>query len=249
MPDYFTQRAHPVRFGWGPTEAHELADPRGCLVVIDVLSFTTAVSVAVEGGTAVYPYRWRDESARGYADEKDAALAVGRTAATRESPWSLSPAVLRDAPKPARLVLPSPNGSTIAAAAGEGTVVAACLRNAPAVAEWLLAEGFGTPARPVAVIASGERWPDGSLRPCLEDLMGAGAVLSGLRGDFSVEATLAAAAYAATPDVPDAVRRCGGGIELVSIGYGGDVDVATEADSTRVVPVLRDGAFVDAGTH
>lgn len=249
MPEHFTQKDYPVRFGWGPVEAAGLADPRGCLVVVDVLSFTTSVSVAVERGMAVYPYRWRDESAKVFAGERDAALAVGRRGAGPESPWSLSPAVLREAPAVARLVLPSPNGSTIAAAAGEGEVVAACLRNAGAVAAWLLAAGFATPERPVAVIASGERWPDGSLRPSLEDLLGAGAVLSGLGAGLSPEAAVAAAAYTATPDVSDAVRRCGSGIELVEMGFGADVDVAIEAGSTRVVPVLREGAFVDAGAH
>ena len=43
-----------------------------------------------------------------------------------------------------------------------------------AVARWLQARG-GT----VAVVAAGERWPDGSLRPAAEDLWGAGAVLAG----------------------------------------------------------------------
>ncbi|GIG71525.1 2-phosphosulfolactate phosphatase [Phytomonospora endophytica] len=250
MTDYFAQRAYAVRFGWGPTEAAELASPDGCLVVVDVLSFTTAVSVVTQRGGRVLPYRWRDESARAFAVERDAELAVGRRQATVESPWSLSPAALRLAPVPERLVLPSPNGSTISAAAGDGTVVAACLRNAGAVARWIAGQGFGTPSRPLAVIASGERWRDGGLRPCLEDLLGAGAVLAALPGGgFSPEAELAAGAYSATPDVVAAVRACGGGVELVSEGFPGDVDVAVEVDVSEVVPVLTDGAFADANAH
>ena len=251
MTDYFSQRGFSVRFGWGPVEAAELASPAGCLVVIDVLSFTTAVSVVTERGGRVIPYRWRDESARAYAEKHDAKLASGRRQATEESPWTLSPAALRAAPVTERLVLPSPNGSTISAAAGDGTVVAACLRNAGAVARWITGQGFGTPARPLVVIASGERWPDGSLRPCLEDQLGAGAVLAALAatGGFSPEAELAARTFTATPDVVAAVRSCGGGVELVAKGFAGDVDVAVELDASEVVPVLRGGAFTDTAAH
>ena len=52
-----------VRFEWGPVGARHLADGAACLVVVDVLSFTTAVTVAVARGTIVFPYRWDDDSA------------------------------------------------------------------------------------------------------------------------------------------------------------------------------------------
>ncbi|WP_329193855.1 2-phosphosulfolactate phosphatase [Streptomyces sp. NBC_01435] len=171
--------------------------------------------------------------------------------ATSASPWSLSPAALRDAPFTPRLVLPSPNGSSISAAAGGSTVVAGCLRNATAVGRWLALNGYGTLARPVAVIASGERWPDGSLRPALEDLLGAGAVLAALRrqrgGSLSPEAATAAACFETTPDAIAAVTAGASGQELVSGGFPDDVRIATESDVSDVVPVLTDGAFMAAG--
>jgi 2-phosphosulfolactate phosphatase len=71
-------------------------------------------------------------------------------------------------------VLPIPNGSAIATALGGKPVVAACLRNAAAVAGRLTAEGFGTAQRPIVVIAAGEQWPDGPLRPAVEDLLAPG---------------------------------------------------------------------------
>ena len=92
-----------------------------------------------------------------------------------------------------RVVLPSPNGSSISfGLADRGcAVVGACLRNRAAVARWLRARG-GT----VAVVAAGERWPDDSLRPAAEDLWGAGAVLALLDDDaLSPEARLAADAF------------------------------------------------------
>lgn len=92
-------------------------------------------------------------------------LAVDRRATSTAAPGSLSPAALRRAPFTPRLVLPSPNGSAIAAAAHQSLVVAGCLRNATATARWLAERGLGNTDRPVTVIAAGERWPDGSLRP------------------------------------------------------------------------------------
>ncbi|GGU15407.1 2-phosphosulfolactate phosphatase [Streptomyces lateritius] len=243
-----------VTFGWGPTEARVLAPRAACVVVVDVLSFTTSVGVAVEAGTAVYPYRWRDATARAYADRRDAVLAVGRSEATPEHPWSLSPAALRAAPPAPCLVLPSPNGSTIAAEAGDAPVVAASLRNRTAVAAWLAERGYGSESRPLVVIASGERWPDGSLRPALEDLLGAGAVLSALRAapgaagarELSPEATAAATLWEAADDPVAALHRCDSGRELYEYGHPQDVAVAAEVDTSETVPVLRDGAFQEA---
>ncbi|MCX4751208.1 2-phosphosulfolactate phosphatase [Kitasatospora sp. NBC_01287] len=247
MSDWFLQQEHGVRFDWGPTGAQQLAENAACLVVVDVLSFTTSVTVAVEAGTQVFPYAWRDETASAFAQARTAVLAAGRRAATSTSPWSLSPAALRQAPFTPRLVLPSPNGSAIAAAAGDSTVVAGCLRNATAVGRWLARHRYGTAERPVVVIAAGERWPDGTLRPALEDLLGAGAIIAELGsqgvGPLSPEAAAARACFTQTSDVSAAVAACSSGIELIRSGFADDVAVATELDASTIVPVLTDGAF------
>ncbi len=242
------QGPYDVRFEWGLAGAEALAPSSSCLVVVDVLSFSTSVTVAAEAGTRIYPYPWRDESAAGFARSHQAELAVGRRAASADRPWSLSPAALRRGPFTPRLVLPSPNGSAICtAAAGAGvTVIAGCLRNAAAVGRYLRERGSSSP---VTVIAAGERWPDGSLRPALEDLLGAGAILAALRGcdaAFSPEADAARACFEATADVTAAVAGSVSGQELVEGGFGDDVAIAVEIDVCHLVPVLSDGAF--AGT-
>jgi len=240
-----------VRFEWGLAGAAELGRACAILVVVDVLSFTTSLDVAVGRGIRVHPFPWGAQ-AEEYAERIGAAVAAGRRSATPERPWSLSPASLLRAPLVSDLVLPSPNGSAICAAAGAtGTpVLAACLRNARAVAGWLVRAGYGGVDRPVGVIASGERWPDGTLRPCVEDLLGAAMVLDGLSeapGALSVEAAVALAALASVPDPIAAVRGCVSGRELSSSGFGRDVDVAVAMDASTTVPMIAHGAFVNAG--
>ena len=267
------QTSYDVRFEWGPAGAAALAPSSSCLAVVDVLSFSTSVTVAVEAGTRVYPCAWPAEPAAEsgaesavefaveFARSHRAELAVGRRAVSAERPWSLSPAALRRAPFVPRLVLPSPNGSAICAAAAEGagvgagvglgagvgavTVIAGCLRNAAAVGRFLR----GSPG-PVTVVAAGERWPDGSLRPALEDLLGAGAILAALRdlgaGTFSPEAETARACFEADADVAAAVSGCASGRELIEGGFGEDVAIAAEIGACLVVPVLTGGAFTAA---
>ncbi|MGH1556424.1 2-phosphosulfolactate phosphatase [Streptomyces sp. L7] len=130
-------------------------------------------------------------------------------------------------------------------------MVAASLRNTTAVARWLATHGLGTVDQPVGVIAAGERWPDGSLRPAFEDLLGAGGVVAALLkcgGEApSPEAAMAAAAFTGTPDPGAAVASSSSGRELAAAGFADDVAVATELDVSHVVPALTHGAFADAG--
>ncbi len=241
------QPTHAVRFDWGPTGAAAIAEGADVAVVVDVLSFSTTVCVAIERGMTVLPYRWNDDSVAAYAESRSATLAVGRLEARSladGSGVSLSPASMARASDVSRVVLPSPNGSSISFGLADvgSTVVAACLRNRSAVARWLQARG-GT----VAVVAAGERWPDGALRPCAEDLWGAGALLSLLPAHtLSPEAGLAADTFRAVePTLADSLRACASGLELEVAGFGEDVDVAAQLDVTDVVPVLRDGEFSD----
>lgn len=246
----FSQPGSGARFDWGPAGAAELARVCSVLVVVDVLSFSTAVDIAVGRGMRVHPFPWSDQ-ARAYADRIGAAVAVGRQQISDASPWSLSPAALQSAPFVAELVLPSPNGASIcSAAASTGVpVVAACLRNAPAVARWLHGQGYGTPTSPIGVVAAGELWPDGALRPCVEDLLGAAAVLDGLSMlgvPLSVEAAVSLAALASVRNVPAAIRRCVSGQELILRGFAEDVRLAVQVGASHTVPVLTGHSFAPA---
>lgn len=232
-----------VRFDWGPDGAMAVAPGAELAVVVDVLCFTTCVSVAMDRGAQVLPYPWSDGTAAEYAAGANATLA-GR----RGGPGvSLSPASLRAAPRLDRVVLPSPNGSAIAhsLAGAVPRIAAVCLRNARATAEW--AGQNLPPAAVIAVVAAGEKWPDGGLRPAIEDQLGAGAFLAALaehrRTGFSPEARWAMDAFtAAEPGLGEVLLECSSGRELVFGGYQEDVEIAAELNRSTAVAILDGGA-------
>jgi 2-phosphosulfolactate phosphatase len=255
VTNVYEQSQARVRMEWGPVGAAAVAAGTDIAVVVDVLSFTTTLSVAVERGAEVFPYRWRDKTAADFARARNATLAVGRYEARHSDGLeqvTLSPRSIRTATGLDRLVLPSPNGSTISFQLAEcgARVLGACLRNRTAVARWVADRMVNGGARNVALVAAGERWPDGSLRPAVEDLWGAGAVIAALEDlgvtPYSPEATAAAAAFRSALAAPtDVLFECSSGKELVAAGFGDDVTVAAELDASTCVPALDRGRFVE----
>ncbi len=179
---FFDQSAYDIRCEWGEKGISILAPVCDVLVIVDVLSFSTSLDIAVDKHAVVYPYRWKDEGIYTFTKEKHAEVA------DRNNPhgFSLSPSSLVNLPNNARLVLPSPNGSTITLAAGSTPVLAGCFRNSRAVAKSAMMVGSK-----IGVVPAGERWEDNSLRPCFEDLAGAGAIITHLEGTLSPEAEAA----------------------------------------------------------
>jgi 2-phosphosulfolactate phosphatase len=166
---------------------------------------------------------------------------------------SLSPHSVRTAPFLERLVLPSPNGSTISFELAQAVpnVIGVSLGNRRAAAKWLLLRREQQPTLRIAVIAAGERWPDGSLRPAIEDQWGAGGLIDllgegGWQG-VALEAHAAAAAYRAiADDIPTALGQCASGRALIEIGFADDVRTAARLDNGGAVPLLIDGSFIPA---
>ena len=224
------------RLAWASEGGTLLAPVCPVLVVVDVLRFTTAVEVATTHGARVVPERWPVPGPSLLPDS-----ALGPAAGPTPARYSLSPVSLLGVPAGTRMELASPNGATVSLAlAGAGAVVlAGCLRNASAVAA--AARDLG---RPVGVVAAGERRPDGSLRPAVEDLIGAGAILHALGGRPSPEARAAVAAFLdAAPDLPAALSTCVSGRELAARDLAADVRLAAAHDVSQTVPRLSGGAF------
>jgi 2-phosphosulfolactate phosphatase len=238
---YFDQKPFDVRCEWGLAGVERIA-PSGVIVVVDVLSFSTSVDVALSRGATILPYCWNDDSAAAYAREHSAELASHRKRASGK--YSLAPSSLTNAPPGLRLVLPSPNGSSLAfeARATGAMVLAGCIRNASAVAAWAQKSG-----KPITIVPAGERWPDGSLRPAIEDLIGAGAIIKSLPGRLSPEAHVAVAAFESVgTGLRNQLLQCSSGRELVDRGFAADVELASELDVSHTVPLLAGAAFIAA---
>ena len=234
----FDQRIAACRCEWGVV-GHDNLAPADGTIIVDVLAFSTCVDVAAGQGVAILPYVVRETAAEVFARDNQAELAGPRGVAR----YSLSPASFLDAPRGTRCVLPSPNGAalTIRAAARTAVVLAGCLRNAANVAH--RASQLGSKFN---VCPAGERWPDGSLRPAIEDLLGAGAILRHLPGQKSPEALLAIAVFeSAAPRLVDVLAQSSSGRELVERGFADDVELAGALDVSRHVPRYDGMAFLD----
>lgn len=231
-----------VHCEWGLSGVEVLRDHAAVMVIVDVLSFSTAVDVAVHRHARIHPFPYGDEDAsRAEAERLGVRLAASRKAGGQ---LSLSPASLPKLNPGERLLLPSPNGSRLSLACGRASVLAGCLRNAKAVAAKALALAEGGR---IAVIPAGERWPDGSLRPAIEDLLGAGAIIAALGVAGDPEAQVARDAFlSAEPHLAQTLRGCRSGLELIEREHAMDVEIALELNVSHCAPMLKNGAYEDA---
>ncbi len=235
---FYNQQEFEVRFEWGLKGIEELSPISDVIVIVDVLSFSTCVDIGTQNGAIIYPYRWKDESAIEYAKNLNAELADFKR--KYNEGYSLSPTSLINIKQNTKLVLPSPNGSTLSLSTGTTPTLCGCLRNAKAVA--MLAKTYGNK---ISIIAAGERWADKSLRVAFEDLIGAGAIISHLTGKLSPESRVSLTAFknSETSLLTD-IKNCSSGKELIERGFEKDILLACELNSSNNVPILKGNCFV-----
>ncbi|MCM3655643.1 2-phosphosulfolactate phosphatase [Agromyces mediolanus] len=251
----FAQSKYQVRFEWGAEGLERLA-PADVIVLVDALSFTTAVVAAAEHGLAVAPWPKHEPGAEEFA----AGLGDG-TALSAPAAFLAALATGQELPAHpgAVLVLASPNGASLArglarreAAPSDGAeppvVLAASLRNRTAVARRILAlqEAHGRRLS-VAILAAGERGGDG-VRFAVEDQLAGGAVVDALVAlgidHTSPEAAVACAAFEGLRRAVGHLQSASGsGAELLQRGVGEGVAAAAQTDVTELVPELRGEVF------
>ncbi|WP_242038121.1 hypothetical protein [Tolypothrix sp. FACHB-123] len=70
----YDQSEFDLRCEWGVQGVTQLAPISDVIIIIDVLSFSTATEIATKNGAVIYPYQWRDDSAIDYAKSLNAEL-------------------------------------------------------------------------------------------------------------------------------------------------------------------------------
>ena len=243
--DVFEQHGYRCRLEWGRRGARAAAARGDVLVVVDVLSFSSAVATAVARGGVVYPCAWEDDPAA-FGARVGAEVAVPRGDVPAKGRFSLSPPTF-DAIEPGTLVvLASPNGATCSRYGREvPQLFVGALVNARAVAD-AVAEVLRRGNLSVTVLACGERWKtpseDGDLRFAIEDLLGAGAILSYLPPHLerSPEALVCEAAFRGSEGALDRLlAECGSGRELHAAGYPQDVAHSARLNAYDAVPSMH----------
>ena len=262
---YYNQSEYNIKCEWGIKGVEALMEVTDVFIIIDILSFTSCVDICVSNGAEVYPYPYSDKTAIKFAESIGAELAVSRKENPAGEKYSLMLSSLQKIPKGTKLVLPSPNGSSISFAVKNKPVICVCLRNAKSVAEYA-AKNY----KRISLIPAGEKWEDGSMRFALEDLIGAGAVISYLNGSLSPESSNALAVYnhfknKISDTISDtssgkehksvfdsfknnfagALKISSSGKELIERGYEHDIEIASGLNVSNSVPILIEKRFIN----
>jgi len=246
-----------IHVEWGQAGARLAAARSDLVVLVDVLSFSTSLSIACGRGATVIVYSPDELEALGGREQaaRDLdAVVITKSRQFSVGSYSLSPSSLADCPAGLRLIVTSPNGAACVAAAAEAPACAVgCLRNRTATAAYIeeqLHDDANAIGR-VTIVPCGEQWSsvgqEAGWRPCVEDWLGAGAIVDALRQQrvsLSAEAELAMGSFqSVASQLGDSLRNCLSGRELADRGFAFDVELASEldADSAAAVPVSSNG--------
>ncbi len=154
---WFGQNDFALRLEWGRRGASRAAARGDVLVVVDVLSFSTTVGVAVHTGAIVFPCA-RGEDTPERAAALNAEIAVPRGDAPERGRFSLSPGTFERAEPGTRVLLASPNGATCTRVGRRvPALYVGGLVNARAVA-LAAARAASDAGAAVTILACGERW-------------------------------------------------------------------------------------------
>lgn len=84
----FDQLELEVRCEWGENGVTQLAPISDVMIIVDVLSFSTSVEIAVNREAIVFPCRWKDERAAALAASLEAELADRKRSDPEACPWA-----------------------------------------------------------------------------------------------------------------------------------------------------------------
>lgn len=243
MENIFNQSPFQCRMDWGLRGVDEAVKRGDIIIIIDILSFSTAVVSAVHYGAIIYPFP-KTGDAEALGKLVDAEVILGRKEAKELGKPSQSPTSYNDSFKGKKYVMCTTNG-------GECSKIA---KKVPAllIGSFLNASAVANVANQIkkeknlniSVIACGEKWSKKAdeetiLRPSIEDYLGAGAILSLLEGTKSPEAEVCIASFESCKlELDRLLWDCSSGRELRSMGVEEDLIYSSKIDMYAEAPIL-----------
>ncbi|WP_100012034.1 2-phosphosulfolactate phosphatase [Lentibacillus sediminis] len=247
----FDQSPYACRVEWGRRGAREASERGDIVIIVDVLSFSSTVISALNYGAMIFPYPPHLDGKK-FAEQVNAEYTLGRAEAAKVGKPSLSPVSFNQEHANRKYVLSSRNGSFCTWIASKvPALLIGGLLNASSVAS--LANQLRSQVKAnITVVPCGEQWVgvnknEDSLRPSIEDYLGAGAILSELKGDKSPEAEVCIGAFEyGRHKIGELVWESGSGRELRERGFEADVKHCSQLNVYQSVPKLHKDHFVDA---
>ncbi|MGG3468751.1 2-phosphosulfolactate phosphatase [Neobacillus pocheonensis] len=247
---WFDQSPNECRVEWGRRGAMEAAERGDIVIIVDVLSFSSTVISALGNGAIIYPFP-PNLDGKEYAEKIGAEYLLGRAEAVRLGKPSLSPVSFNEQYNKKKYVLSSLNGAFCTwVAAKVPALLIGSLLNAAAVASAVNHFRKQTRAN-ITIVPCGEQWNDvknneDTLRPAIEDYLGAGAILNYLEGKKSSEAEICLGTFQhARPKLKELIWECGSGRELRGRGFADDVIHCSRLNAYQTVPILKNDHFIN----
>lgn len=244
MENIFNQSPYQCKMDWSFRGVKEASLRGDIIVIVDVLSFSSAMINAVHNGAIIYPFP-RAGDINEYGNRVGAEVCVLERSRAKELGLpSLSATSFNESHKDKKYIISSINGATCVKEANDNNLILiGSLLNAESVAGVInkIQKEKGTN---ITVIASGERWSSVNdeprdLRPSIEDYLGAGSILSLLNGTKSPEADICISAYKnSKKDIVGLIKDCGSGRELINMGFPEDVEFCSKINLFKEVPFL-----------
>jgi 2-phosphosulfolactate phosphatase len=221
-----------------PSHLNPAQLPGRVVVVLDVLRATTTMIAALSAGVREIRIFPDTRSVLAAAADTPGALLCGEENCLKPAGFDLgnSPAALKSEHAGKILLMSTTNGTrAILAAWGAPQIMLGALVNAGAVAATAKKTGLD-----LLLLCAGTNG-----KTAMEDVIGAGAVLTALGEGIELEsdaALLARTVFAASRrDLRGALRQSQGGINVIRAGLEEDIDYAARLDSMDAVGVVEDG--------
>lgn len=247
---FFDQSPYECRVEWGRRGAREAAERGDIIIIVDVLSFSSTVITALRYGAIIYPYPGTLDGEK-LAEKIGGQFILGRAEAAQKGAPTLSPVSFGKDHNNKKYVLTSLNGAYCTWIASQvPALLIGSLLNAESVAAAANHLQKQTRAN-ITMIPCGEQWEgcreyEDTLRPAIEDYLGAGAILSYLEGKKSPEAELCITSFLHSKDnLNDLIWNCGSGRELRGRGYEADVSHCSRLNVFPTVPLLNKDHFIE----